>query len=119
MPHRLLGNNRTWAAAKKAADPGCFTRLATQQHPRYIWIGCAGVRAATRGIRVALATVLQDAWARGHPVAVHGGVYGLSDGLLKDLGVTMERPDTVVDVFSAAIKRYPRGPESGACSPTA
>ncbi len=40
-------------------------------------------------------------------------------GLLKDLGVTMERPETVVDVFSAAIKRYPRGPEPGACSPTA
>ena len=57
---------------------------------------------------VALSTVLQDAWARGQQVAVHGWVYGLRDGLLKDLGVTMDRPETVVDVFGAALKRYPR-----------
>ncbi|MFM8769782.1 MAG: carbonic anhydrase, partial [Rubrivivax sp.] len=59
---------------------------------------------------VALSTVIQDAWARGQPVAVHGWVYGLRDGLLKDLQVTMDRPETVVRVFSAALKRYPRGP---------
>jgi carbonic anhydrase len=49
---------------------------------------------------------------------VHGWVYGLADGRLKDLQVTMDRPETVVAVFSAALKRYPRvaasdqGPES-------
>ena len=57
---------------------------------------------------VALSTVLQDAWGRGQQLAVHGWVYGLRDGLLKDLGVTMDRPEQVVDVFGAAIKRYPR-----------
>ena len=57
---------------------------------------------------VALSTVLQDAWARGQRVAVHGWVYGLRDGLLKNLEVTMDRPETVVAVFSAALKRYPR-----------
>ena len=57
---------------------------------------------------VALSTVIQDAWARGQPVAVHGWVYGLRDGLLKDLQVTMDRPETVVEVFGAALKRYPR-----------
>jgi carbonic anhydrase len=57
---------------------------------------------------VALSTVLQDAWARGQPVAVHGWVYGVRDGLLKDLEVTMDRPETVVAVFSTAFKRYPR-----------
>jgi carbonic anhydrase len=41
-------------------------------------------------------------------VAVHGWVYAVSDGLLKDLDVTMERPEEVVPVFSAALKRYPR-----------
>jgi carbonic anhydrase len=57
---------------------------------------------------VALSTVVQDAWARGQTVAVHGWVYGLRDGLLKDLQVTMDRPEMVVQVFSNAIKRYPR-----------
>jgi len=57
---------------------------------------------------VAQSTVIQDAWARGQAVAVHGLVYGLADGLLKDLQVTMDRPEAIVPVYSAAIKRYPR-----------
>jgi carbonic anhydrase len=209
---QLFERNRAWAAATSSRDAGFFTRLARQQNPRYMWIGCAdsrvpaneitgldpgevfvhrnvanvvvpsdlnalstiqfavehlkvehiivvghygcgGVRAALRGLRVgladnwlrhvqdvrlrhrkridhlpakqqedvlceinvieqagnvALSTVLQDAWTRGQPVAVHGWVYGLQDGLLKDLQVTMDRPETVVRVFAAAIKRYPR-----------
>jgi len=212
----LLQRNRHWAAATEQREPGFFTRLAQQQSPRYMWIGCAdsrvpanelvgllpgelfvhrnvanvvvhsdlnalstiqfavehlkvqhiivvghygcaGVRAAMRGIRVgladnwlrhvhdvrlrhrkrldhlppaaqedvlcemnvieqvgnvALSTVIQDAWARGQQIAVHGWVYGLSDGLLKDLNVTMDRPDTVVQVFSAALKRYPRAADT-------
>ena len=208
----LLEANRRWAEAVKQREPGFFTRLARQQSPRYMWIGCAdsrvpaneitgldpgevfvhrnvanvvvhsdlnalstiqfavehlkvrhiivvghygcaGVRAAMRGLRVgladnwlrhlqdvrlrhrkrlehlspeqqedvlcemnvieqvgnvALSTVIQDAWARGQPVAVHGWVYGLKDGLLKDLECTMDRPETVVQVFGHAIKRYPR-----------
>ena len=210
--HDLLDNNRRWAAATEQREPGFFTRLAQQQTPRYMWIGCAdsrvpaneitgldpgevfvhrnvanlvvhsdlntlstiqfavehlkvkhimvvghygcaGVRAAMRGIRigladnwlrhvqdvrlrhrkrldhlpaeaqedilcemnvieqvgnVALSTVLQDAWSRDQSVAVHGWVYGLKDGLLKNLHVTMDRPETVVEVFAAALKRYPR-----------
>ncbi|OGA98652.1 MAG: carbonic anhydrase [Burkholderiales bacterium RIFCSPHIGHO2_12_FULL_69_20] len=211
--HDLFDNNRRWAERTKAREPDFFSRLAQQQSPRYMWIGCAdsrvpaneilgldpgevfvhrnvanvvvhsdlnalstlqfavehlrvehimvvghygcaGVRAALRGIRVgladnwlrhvqdvrlrhrkrllhlpadeqedilcemnvieqvgnvALSTVLQDAWARGQPVAVHGWVYGLRDGLLKNLGVTMDRSESVIQVFAAAIKRYPRG----------
>ncbi len=210
----LFEHNRRWAEATKQREPGFFTRLAQQQSPKYMWIGCAdsrvpanqitgldpgevfvhrnvanvvvhsdlnalstiqfavehlkvehimvvghygcaGVRAAMRGIRVgladnwlrhvqdvrlrhrkrlehlpeseqedilcemnvieqvgnvALSTVMQDAWARGQKVAVHGWVYGLKDGLLKDLKVTMDRPETVVEVFGAALKRYPRDP---------
>jgi carbonic anhydrase len=208
----LLNNNRAWAVATEKRDPGFFSRLAHQQSPRYMWIGCAdsrvpaneitgldpgevfvhrnvanvvvhsdlnalstiqfavehlkvehimvvghygcaGVRAALRGTRVgladnwlrhvqdvrmrhrkrldhlppeeqedilcemnvieqvgnvALSTVVQDAWLRKQPVAVHGWVYGLKDGLLKDLKVTLTHPDEVVDVFGQAIKRYPR-----------
>ncbi len=36
------------------------------------------------------ATVAQDAWARGQPLAVHGWVYGLEDGLLRDLDCTRD-----------------------------
>ena len=57
---------------------------------------------------VALTNVLQDAWARGQRVAVHGWCYGLKDGLVKDLGVSMSRPEEVMPVFRNALKRYPR-----------
>jgi carbonic anhydrase len=212
----LFQSNRQWAGLMRQREPGFFTRLAQQQSPRYMWIGCAdsrvpaneitgldpgevfvhrnvanvvvhsdlnalstiqfavehlkvqhimvvghhgcaGVRAALHGKRVgladnwlrhiqdvrlrhrkrlehlqpleqedtlcemnvieqvgnvALSTVVQDAWERGQKLAVHGWVYGLKDGLLKDLEVTMDRSDTVVEVFAAAIKRYPRSPQS-------
>ncbi len=208
----LLSNNRAWATAMEAQRPGFFSRLAQQQSPKYLWIGCAdsrvpaneitgldpgevfvhrnvanlvvhsdlnalsviqfavdhlkvehiivvghygcaGVRAAMCGTRVGLAdnwlrhlsdvrlrhrgriehlpeaerenvlcevnvieqvgnvacsTVLQDAWSRGQDVTVHGWVYGVHDGLLKDLNVSIRRADETVHTFAAALKRYPR-----------
>ncbi len=37
-------------------------------------------------------TILQNAWARGQEVSVHGLVYGLGDGLLRDLAVRVSGP---------------------------
>jgi carbonic anhydrase len=37
-------------------------------------------------------TVVRDAWKRDQPVTVHGLVYGLHDGLLRDLGVATTSP---------------------------
>jgi carbonic anhydrase len=209
----LLDNNLTWAAQMQQQRPGFFNRLAQQQAPKYLWIGCAdsrvpaneitgldpgeifvhrnianvvvhsdlnalsviqyavdllkvehimvvghygcgGVLATLRGTRVgladnwlrhvhdvkmrhrsrldhlsvaaqedvlcemnvieqvanvALSNVLQDAWARGQKVAVHGWCYGLKDGLVNDLGVTMQASHEVTSIFSNAFKRYPRG----------
>ncbi len=36
---------------------------------------------------VARSTIVQDAWKRGHPLELHGWIYGLNDGLITDLGV--------------------------------
>ncbi len=43
--------------------------------------------------RVSETPILQRAWARGEPVAVHGLIYGLSDGRLRDLGCTVSLAD--------------------------
>jgi len=40
----LLRNNRDWAAAVTAQDPGFFGKLANQQRPQYLWIGCSDSR---------------------------------------------------------------------------
>ena len=57
---------------------------------------------------IAQTNIVKDAWQRGQPLAVHGWCYGLKDGKVKDLSVTMSRPEEVVDVYREAIKRYPR-----------
>ena len=40
---------------------------------------------------VASDVFVQDAWARGQDVSVHGWVYSLSNGLVNDLNVTVSR----------------------------
>ena len=208
----LFDNNQSWAQRMTQERPGFFERLAKQQSPKYLWIGCSdsrvpaneiigldpgevfvhrnvanvvvhsdlnalsviqfavehlkvehimvvghygcgGVLAAARGTRIGLAdnwlrhvsdvhlrhrqrlnhlpqadledvlcemnvieqvgnvamsNIMQDAWTRSQKVSVHGWVYGLKDGLVKDLQVTMSHADEVVDVFRNAFKRYPR-----------
>jgi carbonic anhydrase len=44
-------------------------------------------------LNVARTTVVQDAWARGHKLALHGWVYGLRDGLLRDLEIDISDLD--------------------------
>ncbi|HEU4787687.1 MAG TPA: carbonate dehydratase [Gemmatimonadaceae bacterium] len=41
-------------------------------------------------INVAQTTIVQDAWARGQSVTVHGWIYSLEDGLLRDLDVCVD-----------------------------
>jgi carbonic anhydrase len=44
MLDHLKANNRAWAQRKTSADPGFFKRLAGQQAPEYLWIGCSDSR---------------------------------------------------------------------------
>ena len=44
MLEHLKASNRAWAARKIATDADFFTRLARQQAPEYLWIGCADSR---------------------------------------------------------------------------
>ena len=43
-PRDLLKQNRAWAKAMLAGDKGFFSRLAQQQSPQYLWIGCSDSR---------------------------------------------------------------------------
>jgi carbonic anhydrase len=46
-------------------------------------------------------TVVQDAWARGKKLEIHGWIYGLHDGLLKDLQVAVSGPDELARLQGA------------------
>jgi len=43
-------------------------------------------------LNVGRTTVVQDAWARGQPITLHGWIYAVSDGHLQDLGATIREP---------------------------
>jgi carbonic anhydrase len=54
-----------------------------------------------QALNVCQTTVVQDAWARGHQVTVHGWIYRLQDGELRDLGASASSAEDV----EAAIQR--------------
>ena len=206
MPFRkqLFANNRLWADKMKAEDPQFFAKLAQQQAPEYLWIGCSdsrvpanqivglmpgelfvhrnvanvvihtdlnclsvlqfaidvlkvrhimvtghygcgGVRAAMGNVALGLidnwlrsikdvyqqhrdvldaiaddeqrvnrlcelnvmqqvanvchTTIVQNAWRRGAELSVHGFIYGIHDGLLRDLGFSVTGVDQIPRIY--------------------
>ena len=200
---QLLANNRFWSESLRARDPDFFARLANQQRPEFLWVGCSDSRVPANevvglmpgelfvhrnvanmvvatdmnflsvlqfavdvlqvkqiivcghygcgGVRAALSheeyglidnwlralkalyhlhrkqftgltdeqrvdllcelnvqrqvrnvchtTIVQNAWKRGQSLSVHGWIYGLQDGLVKDMGVTIESAQALDDSF--------------------
>lgn len=204
----LFSNNQSWAATRIRERPDFFERLAGQQSPKYLWIGCSdsrvpaneivgllpgelfvhrnvanvvvhtdlnclaviqyavdvldvkhiivcghygcgGVQAAWRGmplglidnwlrhvqdigekhrarldalpeehqqldrfcelnvieqvVHVCRTTIVQDAWSRRQSLSVHGWVYGIEDGLLRDLGICVTGPQDLPEEYERAV----------------
>ena len=57
-------------------------------------------------LNTAQTTVVQDAWERGQPLTVHGWVYGLHDGLLRDLGMSVSGADELAPKHAARLTEY-------------
>ncbi|MDH4189828.1 MAG: carbonate dehydratase [Betaproteobacteria bacterium] len=55
-------------------------------------------------LNVCRTTIVQDAWARGAPLAVHGWIYAISDGLLRDLSVCVTGPGEIAAAYERAVK---------------
>jgi carbonic anhydrase len=56
-----------------------------------------------QALNVCQTTIVQDAWQRGQEIVVHGWVYGLHDGLLKDLAITVSRLGDAGAAYEAAL----------------
>jgi len=48
-------------------------------------------------------TIVQDAWEEGHELAVHGWIYGLKDGLLRDLNLCVSGADDLSEIYRLAV----------------
>ncbi|MFN3310428.1 MAG: carbonic anhydrase, partial [Thermomonas sp.] len=61
------------------------------------------LNAIEQAVNVCQTTVIADAWARGQPLAVHGWVYSLADGRVRELGMDVDSADSLEQVQAAAI----------------
>jgi len=61
---------------------------------------------AEQVINVAQTTVVRDAWERGQPLTIHSWVYGVHDGLLRDLGITVSSYDQIAPKLEVVLDGY-------------
>ncbi|MCU0254332.1 MAG: hypothetical protein MUE47_07300 [Acidobacteria bacterium] len=57
-------------------------------------------------------TIVRDAWARGQELFLHRWIYGVDDGIVNDLGMTVTGPDELVGRHDAAVARALRSREA-------
>lgn len=54
-------------------------------------------------LNVGRTTIVQSAWQRGQELAIHGWIYGLEDGLLRDLGISIDNDEGLAATYEKAI----------------
>ena len=62
-----------------------------------------------QAVNVCETTTVQDAWERGQPLTVHGWIYSLFDGRLRDLGMNVDRTDALSAAYVGAQQRLIAG----------
>ena len=56
-------------------------------------------------VNVCVSTVMVDAWAKGQKLSIHGWTFGVHDGLLQDLKMTISDPTELDGLYRAAVER--------------
>ena len=55
-------------------------------------------------VHVCQTTIVRDAWDRQQSLAVHGWIYGLRDGLIRDLSITITNPSDIAAAYASALE---------------
>jgi len=84
--------------------------LETVPAPRRVDALCE-LNVVEQALNACQTTIVQDAWARGQELVIHGWFYGLSNGLLQDLKMTVSGPAEMNETYERAVAavraRYP------------
>ena len=67
------------------------------------WERLCELNVIEQAVNVCQTNVVQDAWAKGQELSIHGWIYGLRDGLLRDLGICVSAPDELEAVYQQAL----------------
>jgi carbonic anhydrase len=55
-------------------------------------------------LNVCNTTIVQDAWARGQSLTIHGWIYAINDGVLRDLNICIDGPKAAKPLYYEAIR---------------
>jgi carbonic anhydrase len=58
-----------------------------------------------QALNVRQTTIVEDAWRRGHRVTLHGWIYGIEDGLLRDLELSADDGARFDELYAAAVAK--------------
>ena len=85
----LFDNNRAWANRILQQDPEHETQLNLSGDNSAMGRRLCELNVIEQVLNVCQTTIVQDAWQRRQQLAVHGWIYAIEDGLLRDLNTTI------------------------------
>lgn len=103
MTQRRLGLADNWVRHVADVAEKHGSRLAPIADERLRHDRLCELNVVEQVVNVCQTTILQDAWARGQQVAVHGWVYRLDDGLVRDLGLHVDGATPLADAYARAL----------------
>ncbi|HEY1791402.1 MAG TPA: carbonate dehydratase [Opitutaceae bacterium] len=81
---------------------------AVQGEPERTNVLCA-LNVIEQVCNVCQTTIVRDAWARGQPLSVHSWIYGLKDGFMRDLGMSVGAAKDLEPQYKAALSAIEGG----------
>ena len=96
LEDRQLGLIDNWLRALRALSHAHGEELDALSSPEARTDRLCELNVVAQVRSVAGTSIVQNAWHRDQPLAVHGWVYSLRDGLIRDLGATARGPDALV-----------------------
>ena len=78
-------------------------RLARIEEPHARFARLCELNVIEQVRNVVQSIVVQDSWAKGRDISIHGLIYGLDDGLLRDLGISVDGPARLESAYSNAV----------------
>lgn len=98
QPHGLIDN---WLRHIKDAAANSIEELSALDEQARFDRMCE-LNVGQQFANVCHTTIVQDAWSQGQTLSVHGWIYGLADGLLKDLGLCANSLDQLPAIYKMA-----------------
>jgi carbonic anhydrase len=56
-------------------------------------------------LNVSRTSIVRNAWSRQQRITIHGWIYAIGDGLLRDIGISISCPEDVTPQYEAALKK--------------